>query len=140
MCNNYDGPDGKLFEIIYIKSYSNISPSIKVRTCWLFQEEPGAHLEPTAGAESDPLNGVSGSVPSAALHLPAGPKKRRHRLARQEKDKDQHVGAALGHTDTFVLLYKYCAGVFVCLGARRLVSNTKRFNSSCSLISTAQET
>lgn len=102
MCNNPAGPDGivicKLFEIIYIKSYSNSSPSIEVMTWW-FQEEPGSHLEPTAGAESDPLNGVSGSVSSAALHLPAGPKKRRHRLARQEKDKDQHVGAAPGHTD-----------------------------------------
>lgn len=72
---------------------------MKVKTCWLFQDEQGVHLDPTAGAESDPLNGLSGSASSAALHLPAGPKKRRHRLARQEKDKDQHVGAESGHTD-----------------------------------------
>lgn len=66
---------------------------------WLFQDEQGSHLEPAAGAQSDPLNGVSGSVSSAAPQLPAGPKKRRHRLARQDKDKDQHVGAQPGHPD-----------------------------------------
>lgn len=77
---------------------------------WLFQDEHGSHLEPAAGAQSDPLNGVSGSVSSAAPQLPAGPKKRRHRLARQDKDRDQHVGAEPGHTD-FVLLYKKRAGL-----------------------------
>lgn len=95
----------KLFKIIYIKSYnSDICTSIEVRTCWLFQDEQGAHLEPAAGAESEPLNGLPGSVSSATLHLPAGPKKRRHRLVRQEKDKDQHVGAESGQI--FVLIYK----------------------------------
>lgn len=57
----------------------------------MFQDEPGAHLDPAAGVEDDRLNGVSGSSSSAALHHTAGPKKRRHRIPRQDKDKDQQV-------------------------------------------------
>ena len=56
-----------------------------------FKDEPGAHLDPPIGAEDDRLNGVSGSTSSAALHHAAGPKRRRHRIPRQEKDKDQQV-------------------------------------------------
>ncbi|GAA6220592.1 TCF3 fusion partner [Lates japonicus] len=54
----------------------------------LLEDEPGAHLDPAAGAEDDRLNGLSGSTSSTALHHAAGPKKRRHRIPRQEKDKD----------------------------------------------------
>lgn len=57
----------------------------------LLEEEPGAHLDPAAGAEDDRLNGVSGSTLSSALHHSAGPKRRRHRIPRQEKDKDQQT-------------------------------------------------
>uniref|UniRef100_A0A3B5K7R7 TCF3 (E2A) fusion partner n=2 Tax=Takifugu rubripes TaxID=31033 RepID=A0A3B5K7R7_TAKRU len=57
----------------------------------LLEDEHGAQLEPAAGADSDHFNGVSGSASSPALHHPAGPKKRRHRIPRQEKDKDQHT-------------------------------------------------
>ncbi|XP_053183103.1 TCF3 fusion partner [Scomber japonicus] len=57
----------------------------------LLEDETGAHLDPAAGAEDNRLNGVSGSTSSAALHHAAGPKKRRHRIPRQEKDKDQQT-------------------------------------------------
>lgn len=57
----------------------------------LLEDEPGAHLDPAAGVEDDRLNGVSGSSSSAALHHTAGPKKRRHRIPRQDKDKDQQT-------------------------------------------------
>lgn len=60
-----------------------------------FQDEPGAHLDPAAGVEDNQLNGISGPTSSAALHHAAGPKKRRHRIPRQEKDKDQQVGERL---------------------------------------------
>lgn len=61
-----------------------------------FQEEPGAHLDAASGVEDERrLNGLSGSTSSAALHHPAGPKKRRHRIPRQEKDKDPQVGEGL---------------------------------------------
>lgn len=56
---------------------------------FLYQEESGAHLDPAVGVEDDRLNGVSGSAPSASLHHAAGPKKRRHRILRQDQDKDQ---------------------------------------------------
>ncbi|XP_029929121.1 TCF3 fusion partner [Myripristis murdjan] len=56
----------------------------------LLEDESGAQLDPAAaGVEEDRLNGVSGPTSSAALHHTAGPKKRRHRIPRQEKDKDQ---------------------------------------------------
>ncbi|XP_072250264.1 TCF3 fusion partner [Leuresthes tenuis] len=55
----------------------------------LLEEEHGAHLDPAAGVEDERLNGVSGS--SAALHHAAGPKKKRHRIPRQEKEKDQQI-------------------------------------------------
>lgn len=61
----------------------------------LFQDEPGPHLDPAAEAEQDRLNGGPGSTSSAAVHHAAGPKKRRHRITRHEKDKDQHVGEDL---------------------------------------------
>lgn len=54
----------------------------------LLEDEPVAHLDPPAGAEDEKLNGVSGSIPSAASHHVAGPKKKRHRIPRQEKDKE----------------------------------------------------
>ncbi|KAM4579742.1 TCF3 fusion partner isoform 1-T2 [Odontesthes bonariensis] len=55
----------------------------------LLEEEHGAHLDPATGVEDERLNGVSGS--SAALHHAAGPKKKRHRIPRQEKEKDQQI-------------------------------------------------
>ncbi|CAB1448853.1 unnamed protein product [Pleuronectes platessa] len=54
----------------------------------LLEDESGAHLDPAAGVDDDRLNGLTGSTASAALHHAAGPKKRRHRIPRQEKDKD----------------------------------------------------
>lgn len=53
----------------------------------LLEEEPGAHLDPAVEVEDDRLNGLSVPTSSAALHT-AGPKKRRHRIPRQERDKD----------------------------------------------------
>nr|XP_033496626.1 TCF3 fusion partner isoform X2 [Epinephelus lanceolatus] len=59
----------------------------------LLEDEPGAHFDPAAaGVEDERLNGVSGSTLPAAMHHVAGPKRRRHRIQRQEKDKDQQVG------------------------------------------------
>ncbi|PWA23889.1 hypothetical protein CCH79_00010841 [Gambusia affinis] len=55
----------------------------------LLEEEPGAHLDSAAGVEEERLNGLSGS--SATLHHAAGPKKKRHRISRQDKDKDQQI-------------------------------------------------
>ncbi|XP_023152057.1 TCF3 fusion partner [Amphiprion ocellaris] len=52
----------------------------------LLEDESGAHVDPAAGAEDERINGVSGSTSSAA-----GPKKKRHRVPRQEKDKDQQA-------------------------------------------------
>lgn len=58
----------------------------------LLEEESGANLDPNVTAmEEDRLNGVSGSSSSAALQNTAGPKKRRHRIPKQEKDKDQQT-------------------------------------------------
>lgn len=54
----------------------------------LLEDEPGAHLDPAAGVEDDRLNGLSSSTSSAPLHHAIGPKKRRHRIPRQDKDKD----------------------------------------------------
>ncbi|XP_013868160.1 TCF3 fusion partner [Austrofundulus limnaeus] len=51
----------------------------------LLEDDPGAHLDSSAGVEDDRPNSVSGS--SAALHPPAGPKKKRHRIPRQDKDQ-----------------------------------------------------
>lgn len=86
----------------------------------LFQDEPGAHLDPAAGVEDDRLNGVSGSTSSAALHHAAGPKKRRHRVPRQEKDKDQQVGeelcwTAVVHTRWSVSHHFLCVLLCVCM-------------------------
>lgn len=55
----------------------------------LLEEESEAHLDPVVGVDDDRLNGVSGSASSASLHHAAGPKKRRHRILRQDQDKDQ---------------------------------------------------
>lgn len=58
----------------------------------LLEDEPGAHFDPAAaGVEDERLNGVSGSTLPAAVHHVAGPKRRRHRIQRQEKDKDQQT-------------------------------------------------
>ncbi|XP_074509614.1 TCF3 fusion partner isoform X1 [Sebastes fasciatus] len=64
----------------------------------LLEDEPGAHLDPAAGVEDDRLNGVSGSTSSAGLHHAAGPKRRRHRIPRQEKDKDQQTEPDMSET------------------------------------------
>lgn len=55
------------------------------------QDEPGAQSEAAAGLEDDLLNGVSASASSTALHHTAGPKKRRHRIPKLEKDKEPQV-------------------------------------------------
>lgn len=58
----------------------------------LLEDEPGAHFDPAAaGVEDERLNGVSGSTLPAAVHHVAGPRRRRHRIQRQEKDKDQQT-------------------------------------------------
>ncbi|XP_026172574.1 TCF3 fusion partner isoform X1 [Mastacembelus armatus] len=54
----------------------------------LLEEEPAVHVDSAVAVEDDQINGLSGSTSSAALHHITGPKKRRHRIARQEKDKD----------------------------------------------------
>ncbi|XP_068616127.1 TCF3 fusion partner isoform X2 [Brachionichthys hirsutus] len=59
----------------------------------LLEDEPGALLDSAGGVEDDQLNGLSGSTSSSALHHASGPKKRRHRILRQEKDKDQMTEA-----------------------------------------------
>ncbi|XP_008290468.1 TCF3 fusion partner [Stegastes partitus] len=59
----------------------------------LLEDESGAHVDPAAAAEDERINGVSGSTSSAAVHHAAGPKKKRHRIPRQEKDKDQQTEA-----------------------------------------------
>ncbi|XP_034409341.1 TCF3 fusion partner [Cyclopterus lumpus] len=57
----------------------------------LLEGDPEAHLDPASGVEDERLNGVSGSTLSAATPHAAGPKRRRHRIPRQEKDKDQQT-------------------------------------------------
>lgn len=57
----------------------------------LLEDESGAHLEAAAGEEDERFNGVSGSTSSAVMHHAAGPKKKRHRIPRQDKDKDQQT-------------------------------------------------
>ncbi|KAG7475835.1 hypothetical protein JOB18_038341 [Solea senegalensis] len=52
------------------------------------EDEPGTHLDPVTGVEDDRLNGLSGSTSSAAMNNAAGPKKRRLRIPKSEKDKD----------------------------------------------------
>ncbi|XP_068180906.1 TCF3 fusion partner [Antennarius striatus] len=59
----------------------------------LLEDEPGVLLDSAGGVEDDQLNGLSGSTSSTALNLASGPKKRRHRIPRQEKDKDQMTEA-----------------------------------------------
>ncbi|XP_056141938.1 TCF3 fusion partner [Lampris incognitus] len=55
----------------------------------VLEDESGTHLDSAPGGEDDRPNGASGSSSSAAFHHVAGPKKRRHRIPKQEKDKDQ---------------------------------------------------
>ncbi|KAM6910093.1 TCF3 fusion partner [Xenentodon cancila] len=55
----------------------------------LLEDEPAAHLDPSAGVEDEKLNGVS-NLSGALLHA-AGPKKKRHQIPRQEKYKDQQI-------------------------------------------------
>ncbi|KAK0139138.1 TCF3 fusion partner [Merluccius polli] len=50
------------------------------------EDESSVPLESAAALEADRINGVPGS--SGATHHGAGPKKRRHRIPKQEKDKD----------------------------------------------------
>ncbi|XP_075965516.1 TCF3 fusion partner [Anarhichas minor] len=57
----------------------------------LLEDEPEAHLDPASGVEDERVNGVSGSTLSAAMPHATGPKRRRHRIPRQEKDKDQQT-------------------------------------------------
>ncbi|KAK5862202.1 hypothetical protein PBY51_017623 [Eleginops maclovinus] len=57
----------------------------------LLEDELGVHLDPAAGVEDDRPNGVSGSSSSAALPHAAVPKRKRHRIPRQEKDKGQQT-------------------------------------------------
>ncbi|KAI4810762.1 hypothetical protein KUCAC02_013693 [Chaenocephalus aceratus] len=59
----------------------------------LLEDEPGVHLDPAAGVKDDRPNGVSGSSSSAVLPHAALPKRKRHRIPRQEKDKDQQTEA-----------------------------------------------
>ncbi|XP_028325625.1 TCF3 fusion partner [Gouania willdenowi] len=61
----------------------------------LLDDEPGAHTEASVGAEDEKPNGVAGSSSSASAHQSAGTKKKRHRVPRQEKDKDQETEADL---------------------------------------------
>ena len=56
---------------------------------FLSQDESTIPSESAAGQEGDRVNGASGS--SGAAHHGAGPKKRRHRIPKQEKDKDPQV-------------------------------------------------
>ncbi|XP_029360833.1 TCF3 fusion partner [Echeneis naucrates] len=59
----------------------------------LLEDEPEVSLDAATGVDDERLNGLSGSTLSAALHHNAGPKKRRHRIPRQEKDKDPQTEA-----------------------------------------------
>lgn len=52
------------------------------------EEEAGTQLEAAAAVEDDLLNGVSASASSTSLHQTPGPKKRRHRIPKLEKDKE----------------------------------------------------
>lgn len=71
--------------------------------------------------EDDQLNGLSGSTSSAALLHNSGPKKKRHRIPRQEKDEDPQVveegcGSAVVHSSILrqcSISYSYLH-VFVC--------------------------
>lgn len=62
---------------------------------FIFQDEPGAPVDLVARLDHDWPNGVPGPSSSAVLHQAAGPKKKKHRITRHEKDKDQHVGRRL---------------------------------------------
>ncbi|CAN9513652.1 unnamed protein product [Ophioblennius macclurei] len=57
----------------------------------LLEDEAGVSLDTAAMLEDEKPNGVSGSSVSAVPHHTAGPKKKRHRIPRQEKDKDQQT-------------------------------------------------
>lgn len=80
-----------------IHKYNVFTRGRFVLNCHLFllQDEPGAPGDPMAGLDHDWLNGVPGSSSSAAQHQATGPKKKRHRVTRHEKDKEQHVGGKL---------------------------------------------
>ncbi|KAM8826533.1 TCF3 fusion partner [Synchiropus picturatus] len=60
----------------------------------LLEEESAGRLDPASAAEEDRLNGVSGSASLSSFHPAVGPKKKRHRVPRQEKDKDQQQSEA----------------------------------------------
>lgn len=57
----------------------------------LLEDESSAYLDSTASAaaEDDRLNGIPGSSPpTVALQHTAGPKKKRHRVPKQERERD----------------------------------------------------
>ncbi|KAM6967827.1 TCF3 fusion partner [Aplochiton taeniatus] len=54
----------------------------------LLEDEHYSHLDSAPGAEDERLNGVPSSSPSVAFQNTSGPKKKRHRVPKQEKDKD----------------------------------------------------
>lgn len=56
----------------------------------LLEEESNTPFDLAPGAEEERLNGASGSS-SGATHVMAGTKKKRHRIPKQEKDKDQQT-------------------------------------------------
>ncbi|XP_019896200.2 TCF3 fusion partner isoform X2 [Esox lucius] len=55
---------------------------------FLFQEESSVHLDIGLGAEDDGLNSHPSLSPSVPLQSTVGPKKKRHRVPKQERDKD----------------------------------------------------
>lgn len=90
--------------------------SLSYICCLFLQDEPGALLDSAAGVEDDRLNGLSGSTSSAALHHAAGSKKRRHRIPRQEKDKDPQVREELCFTAVVhTSILKQWSLFFVCV-------------------------
>ncbi|KAJ8005090.1 hypothetical protein DPEC_G00143040 [Dallia pectoralis] len=55
----------------------------------LLEEETGAHLDVSVGADDDGLNSLPSLSPSVPLpQSTVGPKRKRHRVAKQERDKD----------------------------------------------------
>ncbi|KAL0985185.1 hypothetical protein UPYG_G00153860 [Umbra pygmaea] len=55
----------------------------------LLEEESGAHLDLGPGADDDGLNSLPSLSPSIPLQSTVGSKKKRHRVLKQERDKDQ---------------------------------------------------
>lgn len=55
------------------------------------QDEPGTQLDPDDGGEEEKFNGVSTGESHGA-----GPRKKRHKIQAQERDKDQQVSKECG--------------------------------------------